>query len=361
MICVVAVLAALNVLLSPEIAAAFVVGWTTYAILEAWTDWRLLVVSLLALVGTATGCYFLLPPAYYNSLLLFSRGANNLPLVPAVHLVLYIVTLALFVPPLLSAYWHRPRDAAFLASLGVLSVAMMPGALGRCDLPHVLFYGLIPSLLLLIGLANVSRKGYIVYTLAYAVVFIGMMRAVDLTLLLNVTPKELATQPLKMAHRFAGMLHGEFSPRDYAYLSALDKYPRVGLPFATYGDKAAEDYLFAHHKVEPEYYVGLVGVYSEAELNLKLSETGIHEFLLVKKGWDRPNLEGSADFYIADLRKRLLYPANLQVVRHDIDAVGEVNRFITSHYHAIEEVGPSVIVQKTHELNSSSDASKKFE
>src|SRR5262249_11188010 len=44
MIFIVAALAVVNVLLSPEIAVAFVLGWLSYAILWARTDWRLLTV-----------------------------------------------------------------------------------------------------------------------------------------------------------------------------------------------------------------------------------------------------------------------------------------------------------------------------
>jgi hypothetical protein len=84
-------------------------------------------------------------------------------MVPAAHLILYVITMILIVPSLLAAGWRNERaDAALLASLGVLSVAMMPGALGRCDPPHVLFYGLIVSLLLMVRLAGVSRGAHFV-------------------------------------------------------------------------------------------------------------------------------------------------------------------------------------------------------
>jgi hypothetical protein len=343
MIFIVAASALVNVLLSLEIAVAFVLGWISYSILWARTDWRLLTVSLLALAGTAIGCQFLLPPAYYGSVARFLQGANNLPMVPAAHLVLYVITLVLLVPPLLAAGWRNERvDAALLGSLGVLSVAMMPGALGRCDPPHVLFYGLVASMLLMVRLASVSRGAHRVYTWTYAIVFIGMMYLVNLVVFFDISPKEWLTKPAQAARNFIDKQRAQFAPRDQTYLAALRKYPAIGLPFATFGpDNAAEDYLFTYRKVDPEFYVGVVGVYSEVELNRKIANTARHQFLLVGKGCQPREEE-----YLSDLRKWFLYPVRLRARRPDLDVRGELTRFIADHYHAVEEVGPCVVVQR---------------
>jgi hypothetical protein len=349
---IIAALAVVNVLLSPEVAVAFVLGWLAYAVLWTRTDRRLLVVSLPTLAGTAVGCYFLLPPEYYGFLLRFSQGAHNLPMVPAAHLVLYLVTLALIVPPLLAAGWRGGRsDAALLGSLGVLSVVMMPGALGRCDPPHVLFYGLVVSMLLMIRLANCSLRAYGAYMLAYAGVFIGMMQLANLGYFFGLSTRDLLTHPAPAIRRFIDEQRAEFAPRDYRYLAALDKYPAIGLPFATYsGDNAAEDYLFANRKVDPEYYVGAVGVSTEAEISRKLAETARHEYLLVKKGWEKlPNARSDGS-YLGGLRTWFIYPVRLEWKRPDLDHHGEIDRFIVEHYRAIEEVGPSVVVRRTDGL-----------
>ena len=345
---IVAAVAVLNVLLSPEIAVAFMLGWLSYAIFWARTDWRLLTVSIPALAGTAIGCRVLLPSAYYESVLRFSEGGNNLPMVPAAHLVLYVITLVLMVPSLLAAGWRNERaDAALLGSLGVLSAAMMPGALGRCDPPHVLFYGLVVSMLLMVRLAGISRGAHLVYTLAYAIVFVGMMQVVNLDIFFGVGPSQWLTKPAQAAHSFIEKQRAEFAPRDQSYLAALRKYPAIGLPFATSGlDNAAEDYLFANRRVDPEFYVSVVGVYSEAELNRKLADTARHEFLLVKKGWQHAQLGSRAEEYLSDLRRWFLYPARLRALRADLDVRGEVTRLIANHYHAVEDVGPYVVVQR---------------
>src|SRR5436309_3503401 len=166
-----------NILLSPEIGVAFALGWFGYAVLTSRGEARILVVSVIAFVATALLCWLFLPPAYYGTFLRFSEGANNLPFLPAPHLLFYILTLFLIVPPVLAVSLREPRSgdipgAAICGALGILCVIMAAGALGRCDPPHVLLYGMGASMLLMIRLANISRGGFSAYAVAYAVVFI---------------------------------------------------------------------------------------------------------------------------------------------------------------------------------------------
>jgi hypothetical protein len=344
----VAALAATNVVLSPEIAVAFALGWLAYAILWLRTDRRLAAVSVLALAGTAVASWLVLPPEYYRSLMRFSQGANNLPMVPAAHLVLYVVTLVLIVPPLLAAGWRGGRsDAALLGAFGTLSVVLMPGALGRCDPPHVLFFGLVVSLLAMLRSANVSRRSHGAYLLAYVAVFIGFMHLVNLVNFFGVDPKELVLRPASAIRAFVAAQRAQFASRDLAYLRALDAYPAIGLPFATWGfDDDAEKYLFATRRVDPEFYVGVVAVYTEADIARKLADTGRHEYLLVDRKWDRPAVVPLGERHLASLRRWFLYPARLQPLRKDLDSMAVVENFIRAHYRAVETVGSSVVVRR---------------
>ena len=75
-------------------------------------DVRVLAVSLVAFIAVGLLCWMLLPAAYYGSLR-FSEGANNLPLLPAAHLLFYIVTMFLAVPPLLAAGAREPTPGIY--------------------------------------------------------------------------------------------------------------------------------------------------------------------------------------------------------------------------------------------------------
>ena len=347
----VAALTAANVVLSPEIAVAFTLGWSAYAVLCARDDRRLAVVSGLALAATAACGVLLLPPEYYRSLLRFSQGANNLPLLPAAHLVLYVVTLAAVVPPVLAAGWRGGRpDAALLGALGVLSIVMMPGALGRCDPPHVLFFGLVVSLLAMLRAANLSPRAHRAYALAYVAVFIGMMQLVNLVNFFGLNPKELLLRPLPTIRAFVAAQRAQLAPRDLGYLRALDKYPAIGLPFATWGfDDAAEDHLFAERRVDPEFYVAVIAVYTEADIARKLADVGRHEYLLVDRNWDRPQEPSREERHVGNLRRWFLYPVRLRWLREDLDSDAAVATFIRKHYRAVETVGPSVVVRRVAE------------
>src|SRR6266404_4291071 len=260
-----------NILLSSDAGVAFALAWLGYALLMVRYDIRVLTVSVISLATAALLCWVFVPVAYYETLLRFSEGANNLPLLPAPHLVLYIITSFIAIPPLLAASLRgRPTgDAAICGALGVLCVVMAPGALGRCDPPHVLFYGMGASMLLMIRLAKISRPAFVVYMVAYAGVFIVLLEVVNLQVFYRIPPRMLLSPHViaNVAQKFriaTGTAH-----LDAATLSALDRYPRLGLPFASNGDPAVERYVLSRHQLQPEYYVGVVGIYSAAALERK--------------------------------------------------------------------------------------------
>jgi hypothetical protein len=279
-------LLAANILLSPEIGLAFAIAWLGYALLTLCSEARILAVSLIAFVCAALLCRLFLPVAYYDTLLRFSEGANNLPLLPAAHLLLYIFTLFLVVPPLLVVSmcgWltRNAPSAAICGALGILCAVMAPGALGRCDPPHVLLFGMGASMLLMIRLANISNRVFVAYAIAYTAVFIVFIEVVNLRVYYGVSPKTLLS-----FHPFADITakfwaSSDASHPDITTLSALDRYPRLGLPFASLGDPAVERYVIANRKLEPEYYVAIVGVYSSAALERKLRDVSKSEYLLV--------------------------------------------------------------------------------
>jgi hypothetical protein len=345
-----------NILLSPEVAAAFALAWLGYGMLMVRGDARVLAVSLAAFVAAGLLCWMLLPAAYYGSLLRFSEGANNLPLLPAAHLLLYIVTMFLVVPPMLAA-GVRPTTgkvpgAAICGALGVLCVAMAPGALGRCDPPHALFYGMGASMLLMIRLANISRSAFAVFTIAYAGVFIVLMQVVNLVVFYGVSPRALLSRHA-ITHVGEKLRSATGTERpEMATLSALDRYPRLGLPFATFGDPAVETYVLSRGKLEPEYYISIVGVYTAAALERKLQDVGKQEYLLVPRGYESRWSRDICVEYLKNLRQWFLYPAKFACRADPLDPGTAVNWFIAEHYVPIERVGSWLVFQRTRSTST---------
>src|SRR5262249_27194205 len=269
------------------------------------------------------------------------------------HIVLYLVTLVLLVPPLLaSAARGDGPDAAVLGALGALTVALMPGALGRCDPPHVLLHGLGASALAMVALSRVpGGRAFVAYAVAYTGVFIILMQLVNVAVFHGIRGRELVRLPLETARWVTAKSHDEFAARNTSYLSALDKYPKLGLPFATWGyDNAAEAYLIGRGRVATEFYVGTVAVYTEADVARKLTDVGRSEYLLLKKDWEKDANTDPYQNYLSQLRTWFAYPARLPFKRLDLNPASAVPRFIAANSRPVENVGPCVVVRRVASL-----------
>jgi hypothetical protein len=342
-----------NILLSSDAGVAFALAWLGYALLMVRYDIRVLAVSVISLATAALLCWLFLPAAYYGTLLWFSKGAANLPLLPAAHLLLYILTMFVVVPPLLAVSVREPATgglpgAALCGAMGILCVVMAPGALGRCDPPHVLFFGMGASMLLMIRLANISRRLFAAYAIAYAGVFIVLMQIVNLVVFYGISPPTLLSREgIANAGQKLRSASGTEHP-DMATLSALDGYPRLGLPFASFEDPAVERYVLSRHQLQPDYYVSVVGVYDAAALERKLREVGKADYLLVPRRFEsRP---GSSRDPCAGFLKRLqewfLYPANLPCRADPLDAMTALRSFISDHYIPDKQVGSWLVMRR---------------
>jgi hypothetical protein len=133
---------------------------------------------------------------------------------------------------------------------------------------------------------------------------------------------------------------------DIATLSALDRYPQLGLPFATFGDPAVETYVLSRGKLEPDYYMSVVGVYTEAALEHKLKDVGKQEYLLLPPGFDSSLSRDQCDEYLRSLRRWFLYPAKLPCRADPLDPGKAVNQFIAEHYVPIERVGSWLVLRR---------------
>jgi hypothetical protein len=340
-----------NILLSSEAGMAFAIAWLAYAVLMVHREIRVLVVALIALIIATLLSWIFLPVAYYETLLRFSGGANNLPLLPAGHLLLYVLTMFLVVPPLLAVSLQQSptRDvpnAAICGALGTLCVVMAAGALGRCDPPHVLFYGMGASMLLMIRLANISRRVFAAYAASYASVFIVLMQIVNLQVFYHIPPRMLLSRHViaNVTEKFrtaTGTAH-----LDKATLSVLDQYPRLGLPFASRGDPAVERHVISHGQLDPEYYVSIVGVYTKADLERKLRDVGRMEYLLAPARFSSNQSTDRCAGYLKSLQEWFLYPAKLSCRAEPLDPMSALESFIADNYIPVNQVGSWLVMRK---------------
>src|SRR2546428_7253048 len=138
---------------------------------------------------------------------------------------------------------------------------------------------------------------------------------------------------------------------DTATLSALDRYPRLGLPFASRGDPGVERYVLSHRQLEPEYYVSIVGVYSAADLERKLRDVAKMEYLLVPGRFTSRAATDPCVGYLKSLHEWFLYPAKLPCRADPLDPMTTLKSFIADHYVPVKQVGSWLVM---HRIDSAS-------
>ena len=342
-------LALANIVMSSEIGLAFTIACVAYALLAVRRRASIGLVVLMGLALAVGVAATFIPTAYIVSVFRFSSGANNYPVLPAPHVVLYLLTLFLVVPVLLgAALLAPPADGPLLLALAALCVVMIPGAASRCDPPHVLLYGLGVSMLLFILLAGRPTRAFLAYAAAYAVIAIALLQSNNLRQFYSIPYKEQASL------RFLSVLSAEYhktatptskvSAVDY---SALEKYTKMGVPFASYEtDRAMEAYLFSHEKIAPEYFVATVGVYTEDDYARKCREEFRNDYLLVRSGtetrWQPPDKSSE----VSRLRAALMYPAHLTMKNEPFDPNQEINHILARHYTVAERVGDYAVLRR---------------
>src|SRR5215467_609986 len=340
-ILVVAALGSVNVLISPEIGVAFVVGWVAYCLFMAVVDPRRAMVAGSGLIVVFLLTALTLPREYAGSVFSFTGGANNFPLVPAAHIVFYLLTVFLTVPRLLADAVPSARpDGAMLFGLAAISVVMIPGALSRADPPHVLFFGLGVSLLFFVLAAHGSRRVFALAVTAYAIIVIGGLHVSNARSFYGAS-----LESLRPSHILAFARGRGETPLTDAELDRLARYPSLGLPYCSYGaNRRTMAYLWSHRHFEPEYYCGIIGVYSEEQLARKISDTLRHPYLLVRKSWFAPL--DVCRRHLDMIRRSFIYDARLPCRREGLETDVAVNRAILEHYRLVEEVGPYVIMKR---------------
>ncbi|HKW93342.1 MAG TPA: hypothetical protein VJX92_15715 [Methylomirabilota bacterium] len=337
----VAAIGVVNILISPDVGLAFGLGWAAHCLVTALTDRSRAIAGLAGLLVAGAFGALVMPREYVGSVLSFSAGANNFPLVPAAHIVVYLATVFLTVPALFAdALSGRSREPALLFAMATTCVVTIPGALGRADPPHVLFFGLGISLLLLVRAAMHSHRGFGVCALVYVLVVVGGTHVSNARAFYGATLRSLHPRSI------LAFVRPQEPEMTDAQRERLKAYPPLGLPFCSYGtDRRTMADLWSRRQIEPEYYCGIIGVYSEVQLSRKIADTTQHEFLLVRKAW----LGQSTDpcrRHVAIIQSSFIYPGRLSCRRDALETDIAVIRAIIAHYQVVEEVGPYVVMRR---------------
>ena len=102
--------------------------------------------------------------------------------------------------------------------------------------------------------------------------------------------------------------------------------------------------LWSRRQIDPEYYCGIIGVYSEDQLSRKLADTRRHKYILVRKGW-----LGQVDRcrrHVEVIRRSFIYSGPLWCKREALETDLAVNRAIVEHFRVVEEPGPYLVMRR---------------
>jgi hypothetical protein len=202
------------------------------------------------------------------------------------------------------------------------------------------------SMLLMVRLANKSRFAFATYICAYAGVFIILMQIVNLRVYYGVPPRTLlSSKGIISALAQLRDTSGSDHPTE-TQLSALDRYHKLGLPYATYEEIAATKYLMLRRQVEPEYYIARVGIYTAAAMQRKLSDVGKSEYVLVPSNFASVWQNDPCLYYLSELREWFFYSGKIVCHKGTLDPLGEISRFLVTNYQPVEQVGSSTILRR---------------
>jgi hypothetical protein len=195
-------------------------------------------------------------------------------------------------------------------------------------------------------LANISRPAFAAYVTGYVGMFVILMQVVNLDVYYQVSLRDLVSRDgmARVAQKLRTVTSTERPGA--ATLSALDRYPRLGLPFASFGDPAVERYVVSRGRLVPEYYVAIVGVYDEAALDRKLWDVGKAEYLLMPRKFATRTSGNSCAGYLKTLRHWFLYPAKLSCQAAPLDPMTVLRAFIADHYVPVQQIGSWSVMRR---------------
>jgi len=142
--------------LSPEIGFAFLVGSFTFAIYCCFTQGRSWAWAAAAPIVSAMMFLLVEGWPYLHRVAISAHGVYSFPVEPLPFILVFLFALVWLVPLSLADFFRQRRaEAPMMATLYLMSLALLPAGFGRADPAHVYWNGL--SVLLLSAVAISSR------------------------------------------------------------------------------------------------------------------------------------------------------------------------------------------------------------
>jgi hypothetical protein len=303
---------AVLLMISPEMALAYEVGTLGYfGVFGRWTlpsagAYCGLFVVDAAVVVAANKLHV------FETLMSFSAGAYSLPIVPAVHILLFFFACGLVSLFVAARFRERSRGDGLLMVVAV-SVGTLPAALGRCDAGHVGFdgIGILIVATVLVSTFPLLWRGYRAVFIVVLILYPGFLGLVA-------TPPMVASR-VTIRQNTAG---------SDACKVIFETKEEIFAPFGYDPMAFCEP---RSEQISTGYFFGRTNMFSPAMVDLKMSELIDHpeRKLLLPNGFGQCRLD------IAEERRFIqvlfAYPYRGEV-RNDASIVQPLCDYINEHY-----------------------------
>jgi len=353
-LCAIPLLSAIGVLsISQEFGFIYVIGQSAYFLHRIFFQNRLWGYSLLSTIACLP-IWLVLFPGSLDRVLSSGNCFSHLPIMPAIYIIFYILSLVWVVPILLRtcATLSPRKNAEFMLLWAIMLVAVVPASLGRCEHHHCSKNGLGAFLIALPILASFRPRMFTIYAASFALVFDVVWRVVDIVDVGgNLQPVRLALGgALQPAKPETNGLAGALGLHGY-------KSKSIAIPMGV--DRETRYYLIESGRLAPQYFMGYGSVASQVELDQKIAELKNAEYLIVPK--EILGLRGLTDAQVTEARWKqqpqvdlgqsvwlgtlFLLPMNFKTKYLPFDPwIGE-GRYIADHYDAVREGGGYVLMK----------------
>jgi hypothetical protein len=342
-----------NFLISPEMGLALTVALGVYFGWFIFGSERRFAVLVLPVLASVALAYFVLPRAFFNSMLSFGKGGASFPIFPTVHILAFLAS-AIWVFPQLGVIAIRDKTAAaaFCAGLAILMGLFILPATGRCDAGHI-FINSIGLLIITLAAASwlASKWTWTIWS-AFGVVFVILIMAAFWD-----NYKEPMGEALQVRSEL--LQRADYAPDNYLlrppgsplpsihYSKLLPIAPwlaelpdvKIGLPMGA--DESVERYLRLTGRLAPEYHIApYFDIFGAEELQEKYNDMRTMEYILIPESYlsylqpfnpeVRMRLQGEADCrYLSGL---LLFPVDLAAIHPMFVPNSEIIHHVAQEY-----------------------------
>jgi hypothetical protein len=335
--------------LSPEVGIAYIVAQMAYGLhraVFAGRGWIFAVAATLA----AFFLWLVLFPGCLTVMIGQAKGAYNFPVVPAVFILIYLLSLIWIVPLMLGKVVSRQpgADIPLLLGCAVLIVATTPAALGRCDGLHVLLNGVGAFVLAFAGLAKYRPRLFPLYAILFCLVYTLSTRISE------VGCRGKDYPPIRMA--LAGSrLQPDNTPSPLIGALDLQKFPAIATPFDV--DRKTRNYLIETRRLVPQYHLDYIFVRDQTDLDRIMKDLQaldkrtallVPDWILQLKGMSDDAFRAAtteSDLKPYDEQQRqylgilFLYPSDFVTKHRPFQPILMESRYIANHYQVVHRGG----------------------